>query len=209
MDYAEQLAMKLQAIEAAAAAYDGGEVAAAQTIAESLTAVFGASPPLLSHLGATYVKLVSSVPKPPYPQGKFAPLTDVSIDLSQSSGAMTGQAAGFPSPNFRPRLGSTRDARTVQAPDWWRAEPVFLVGHSKATRRDVARAASGATDGGAAHLAELLARAGWTGAKLSAFGESARVVPVRAAAAAAVRQVAHEVLHSPELLKLAGRATKV
>ncbi len=120
-----------------------GGLSAAPTIAERLEAIFGASPTLLSHLGGTYVKLVSSVRKPPYPPGKYAPLTEVTIDLGQSTGATTGQAAGFPAPGFRARLGSTRDDATVQTPDWWRSEPVFHVDHSKVTRRDVVQAARG------------------------------------------------------------------
>jgi len=210
MGHTDEFDGLLRTIEAAAAAIDAGDQAAARQAAEALLSVF--QPPagatsILSRLGGTYVKIVSAVSKPPYPQGKFAPLTDVLVDLN-SVGAATGQAAGFPPPTFRPRLGPTRNLRTVQAPDWWKSEPVFLVDHSKATRRDVVQTAAYASDAAASHLADLLTRAGWTGMSTSAFAEYTQHVPVRAAASAAVRQIVHEVLNSPEVLKLAGRNGK-
>ena len=205
MGYAEQLDETLRAIEAAVGTVDGGEHAAA----EALGTIFQATPSLLTLLGATYVKLASTVAKPPYPPGKYAPLTDVLIDIGGNAvGATTGQAAGFPAPTFRPRLGPMKGVRTVQAPDWWKAEPIFVVDHSKVTRRDVVQAASGSMGAGTSHLADLLLKAQWTGLSVSAFADYTRYVPVREAAGAAVRQIAHEVLHSPELLKLAGRTGK-
>lgn len=209
MGYAQQLDGHLRALEEAAEGYDAGDHSAASPAAEALTAVFQATPSLLSQLGATYIKVASTVSKPPYPQDKFAPLTEVFIELAGGAiGATTGQSAGFPAPSFRPKLGPTRGVRTVQAPDWWKAEPVFVVDHSKVTRRDVVEAAFGAIGGGTTHLADLLLKAQWTGLSVSPFADYTRHVPVREAAGAAVRQIVHEVLHSPELLKLAGRPVK-
>src|SRR5262245_23570743 len=100
MGYADELDGRLRAIEEAAAAIDAGDDGAAARAAEALLAVFQTGPggpSLLSRLNATYAKVASTVPKPPYPQGKFAPLTDVLIDLGAGpTRAATGQAAGFP-----------------------------------------------------------------------------------------------------------------
>ena len=206
--HAEQLGERLRAIESAANEFDAGDEAAASRTAEALVAIFhqtGAAPSLLSQLNATYVKVASSVPKPPYPHGKFAPLTEVVVDLGGGAErATTGQAAGFPPPTFRPRLGSAKGFRSVQAPNWWRNEPVLLVGHSRVTRRDVVLTAAGdGDDAGKSRLAELLANAGWVGLRASPYGEVIHDVPARAAAHALVRQIAHEVSQSPELRKLA------
>ena len=209
MGYAEQLDRRLREIEAAAAAFDEGDGTASARASGDLSAVFQAVPSLLSHLGATYVKVVSCVPKPPFPGGKFAPLTEVVMELGAGDfGSSTGQAGGFPPPRFQARLGPTRGLRSVQAPDWWKSEPVFLVDHSRVTRRDVVSAAAGETDGGGARLSDLLIKAGWIGMAATPYGDVARTVPLGQAAAAAVRQIAHEVLHSPDLLKLAGRPVK-
>ena len=138
-------------------------------------------------------------------------MTDVLMDLGAGPlRAATGQAAGFLPPRFRARLGPARGLRFVQAPDWWKNEPVFLVDHSKVTRRDAALslATAGGSEASVAHLSDVLVKAHWTGTSASPFGETTRHVPVRDAAGAAVRQMAHEVLASPELLKLAGRGGK-
>ncbi len=217
MGHADELAERLREIEAAARGFDARDEKAAATIAGALLAIFqpaDASPSLLSRLGATYVKVGSCVPKPPFPQDRFVPLTDVVVDLgSGAHSATTGQAAGYPPPRFQPRLGSPRGFRSVQAPDWWRNEPVMLVGHSRVTRRDAVSlltlAATGSDDNPArSHLAELLVNAGWIGVRISPFGETVQDVPVYAAARAVVRQIAHEVLNSPELKKLAGQAAR-
>jgi hypothetical protein len=96
----------------------------------------------------------------------------------------------------------------VQAPDWWKSEPVFLIDHSKVTRRDVVQAAVDSSETASRHLRDLLHKGHWCGCSVSPFGEYAWILPVREAAAAVVRQVVHEVLHSPDLLKLAGTAVK-
>jgi hypothetical protein len=208
MGHADELDDRLRAMESAAAAFDGGEAGASGRAAEALMAVFQESPPLLSRLGGTYVKLASAVPKSPYPPGKFAPMTEVLIDLAGPVGATTALATGYPPPGFRARLGPAKAFRATAAPDWWKSEPVFLCDHSKVTRRDAVQAAAGASDAAAEHLREVLHKAGWCGCSVSGVGQFTWVVPVREAAAAVVRQVVHEVLHSPELLKLAGRAVK-
>jgi hypothetical protein len=85
---------------------------------------------------------------------------------------------------------------------------VFLVDHSKATRRDIVLWASTRERPEAAPLTDLLVKAKLTGLRGTASGGFHTVVPATAAHSAAVRQIAHEVLNSPELLKLAGRTLK-
>jgi hypothetical protein len=82
--------------------------------------------------------------------------------------------------------------RQVQAPDWWGNEPVMIVQRKKVTRKAVVLGASHA-DSGSDGPGTMLA-------------ESAGPAPnVDEAHKAALRQMAYEVLKSPELLKLAGR----
>lgn len=184
-----------------------GDEAAVPLAAEALWAVFqgpGGEPALITRAGGTYTKLATSVPRPPYPQGKFAPLTDVRIELAGGlAGASTGQASGFPPPSFAPRLGPAKSFRFIQAPDWWKSEPIFLVDHSRVSRRDVVQGLLKGAEASDSHLGELLLKAGWTGMTASPYGELTRIVPLRAACLAAVRQMAHELSNSPELRKLA------
>src|SRR4051812_40961994 len=98
MGYAEELGERLRAIETSAREIDAGGAAAAVGAAEAILTIFHQSheaSSLLSHLNASYVKLASSVPKPPHPHDKFSPLTDVRIDLGGALSASTHQMSAF------------------------------------------------------------------------------------------------------------------
>jgi hypothetical protein len=209
----EQLDECLKRLEAGCQEFDAGNAGAARRIASALRAVFhqeGEAGSLLSRLSGTYTKLASTVAKPPYPPGLYAPLTEIMIDLGVSTHTVSsfGNAGGAEPPRLKARLGRADRFRHVQAPDWWKSEPAFLVDHSKATRRDVVVWASSQESTDASPLTPLLLKAKLTGLRGSASGGFHTVVPTSAAHAAALRQIAHEVLNSPELLKLAGRAGK-
>lgn len=209
----EQLDECLNQIEAGCREFDAGDAGAAARIAGALRSIFhqeGATGALLPRMSGTYTKLASTVGKPPYPHGLYTPLTEVSIDLGVATHTVSsfGNAGGVEPPRLTPRFGRADRFRQVQAPDWWKSEPAFLVDHSKATRRDIVLWASSKESPDASPLSALLVKARLTGLRGAASGGFHTVVPIAAAHAAAVRQIAHEVLNSPELLKLAGRSVK-
>lgn len=204
-EHRTQLDEHLRAIEAACREFDAGDPAGAARIAGEVVAVFqpaGAAPALLSRVGGTYARLASGVPKAPHPQHLFLPLVHVSQQMGPHGGyvvqASTGPAGLTEPPRCRAPLGRVASFRQVQAPDWWKTEPVMVIDHSKITRKDLAL---GAVAGEAEPIRE--------GRLLKIhipmnYGVTLEV-PWHDARCAALRQIAHELLGSPELLKLAGR----
>ena len=77
-------------------------------------------------------------------------------------------------------LESKKLTRVVQAPDWWGNEPALIEQGKKVTRKVIVLRASDEAGGGPTTNADH-------------------------AHAAVLRQMAYEVLKSPELMKLAGR----
>jgi hypothetical protein len=220
MDDRNRLEETLRSIEAQATAFDAGDLGAAVGIAEGLRAIFHASPlnpSLLSRLNATYTRIASSVPKPPYPDDRFLPLVQVQVDLTKVEGkvvqASTDLASIMGSPRFAPVLGAHRDYRQVQAPDWWKSEPVFILNHSRVTRKDLTLwAVSSGRDLPAGEtlpqLYEQLRGGKFVYVKLTMTGGGSVEAPVEDAQPAALRQVAHEIFKSGELRKLAGQVTR-
>lgn len=210
----------LRTIQDAAREFDAGQHAAASAIASGLIAIVHSTPEapsLLSQHNATYTRVASSVGKSPHPQDAYAPLTEILIDLVVHQPQVVMVAEGAASPGggmrFQPYLDRLRNLRQVQAPDWWRSESVFVMDHSRLTRRDVvlwvAAGASGADfDARFARLNEALMRrrAAQTGTPLY-YGHDFSLA-ARGPCFAALRQMAHEILNSPELLALAGRGKK-
>jgi len=204
-EHRTQLDEQLRAIEAGCRDVDAGDLAGATRIAAALAAVFqpvGAAPALLGRVGGTYARLASGVPKAPHPQQLFLPLVTVTHQMGPHGGyvlqASTGPAGLSEPPRCRAALGRVGSFRQVQAPDWWKNEPVMVIDHSKITRKDLAL---GAVAGEAEPIRE--------GRPLKIvvamnYGVSLEV-PLHSARCAALRQIAHELLGSPELLKLAGR----
>ena len=206
----DELDGRLKEIETACKEFDSGDLAAGSRIALALRSIFhqdvgSNQAPLISRLAGTYTKLASSVVKPPYPAGLYSPLFDIEIDLgamSQHVVSSSGNSGGIEPPKLRPRLGRADKFRQVQAPDWWKSEPVFLIDHSKVTRRDVMVGSSG-PDAASSPFVPLLIKGRITGLRGLSQGGFQQVVPLAEATAAASRQIAHEVLNSPELKKLA------
>jgi hypothetical protein len=219
MDDHSQLDEELRTLAALAGAYDAGDPGAAVPIAEALRRVFqsspaAATPPLLARLGATYTRVASSVPKPPYPDDRFMPLVSVRVDLTAADGrviqASTDLSTIMGSPRFSPVLGAVREFRQVQAPDWWRSEPVFVLGRSRVTRRDLALWAvsrgGGVPDGERLpQVYEQLRRGRPVYLKLTLSSGAPLDVPLDDAHPAALRQVAYEVSRSAALRNLAAR----
>lgn len=217
IDPRQALDEQLREIEAASREFDAGQPASATRIAAVLKAIFhpeGTAPSLLSRLGGTYTRLASTVPKTGHPDRLFVPLVRITLDLKNQFGvvfeATTGPTGLSSVPVARPALGKVSSFRQVQAPDWWKNEPVFIIDHSRLTRRDLAL--WGCRPEGEADAAEKLPkvleelRSGLPVALKfeGAYGIEVEA-PLRQAAFAAIRQLAHEILGSPEFVKLSGR----
>jgi hypothetical protein len=132
-------------------------------------------------LKARFIRLSTSVEKPPYPQEWYSPMAEIEKKFSfppiHTAARPQDQPIVEP-PTYRPMLERKKLTRQVQAPDWWGNEPAIIRQGKKLTRKVIVLAATDeavavTTKPDAAHLAAL-------------------------------RQMAHEVLKSPELLKLAG-----
>jgi hypothetical protein len=196
--FVEQLDQQLRDIEASAREYDAGNKDAAIRIARCLRQIFdhtAKSTSLLAQLQARFTRLLSSVDKPPYPQERYSPLAEIEVKFTFPAihtGARPQNQPIVDPPAYRPMLERKKLTRQVQAPDWWGNEPVMIVQRKKVTRKAIVLGTS----------------AGETGSDGpgTMLGESPGSAPkVDDAHFAALRQMAYEVLKSPELLKLAGR----
>lgn len=220
MDQQNPLDEEMRLLEASARGFDEGDVGEAVRIAESLWRIFHQSPastPCLSRMGATYARVSSSVPKPPHPQNVFLALVNVTIELNAFETQVVQTTISPPeplgSPRFTPVLGKVREFRSVQAPDWWKNEPVFIIDHSRVTRKDLALWAvcrNGELPEGEKlpRVYEAIQQGKAVSAAIPMANGAVVNVPFRDAHLAALRQMAYEVLRSPELLKLAGRGRK-
>ena len=181
-DFVEQLDKQLRDIETSAREYDAGNKDAAIQIATSIRAIVhqtAQSTSLLAALRAPLIRLSTSVGKPPYPQESYSPLAEIEGKFEFPAIDVGARPSSVIEPTrFRPLLENKKLTRQVQAPDWWGNEPVIIVGGKKVTRKVIVLGAtnSGATD-----------------------------TKANNAHIAALRQMAYELLKSPELLKLAGR----
>jgi hypothetical protein len=217
VDFTKQLDKQLRYIETSATAYDSGDTDEAIRIATSLRVIFHqtkSSTALLSHLKATFIRIMTSVPKPPYPRGWFSPLAyvgaEVHIPEPHRKECSKYQPSSFIGPPiYKPFLSGRRLVRQVQSPDWWSGEPAIILHQKKTTRRDIVLWASN-KDGGAhveaqlpfdyVHLSDCLKLGMGCDPTAEMTFATAKEAPL-----ALLRQMAHEVLHSAELLRSAGR----
>ena len=213
-DFVAQLNKQLDFIERSAAAYDHGARTEAVRIATALRVLFHQGPrstSLITHLGAADIELVSGCVDPPAKDDKpgvvhvrfFCNLTDLSI------GAKHGQGIA----EFTPKLDNHRGKHLARLARWWTGEPVYVwdmlrsrTGQSEFTRADIVLAAAD-KDGGA-HVDKvrepfyaLLQDGAGLNVVVNVNGIQYHVSP-RDAALAAIRQMAHEVLHSPALAQV-------
>jgi hypothetical protein len=197
VDFVRQLAEQLNSMEASAREYDAGNPDEAIRIARGLAAIFHLTPEsqsLLASLQARLTRVLTSVEKPPYPHDWYSPLAEAQGQFQfpeiHAGASRTSQAITVVgSQRFQPLLDRKKLSRQVQAPEWWGNEPVIILRGKKTTRKDIVLRASG-RDGG----------------RLSDKDPGTAETEVGAGGAAALRQMAYEVLRSPELLKLAGIA---
>ena len=181
-NFVEQLDKQLRDIETFAGEYDEGNKDAAIKIATSLREIFhhtGQSTSLLAHLRGRFIRLMTSVEKPPYPQDSYSPMAEIEGKFQFPAIHVGAQpVTAVEPPKYRPMLERKKLTRQVQAPDWWGNEPAIIQHGKKATRKVIA---------------------------LWAADAAGPDIKTRGAYVAALRQMAYEVLKSSDLLKLAGR----
>jgi hypothetical protein len=225
VDFVRQLDKQIRYIEASARGYDAGEKDEAIRIATSLRVIFHHNPnkrdpskgsiSLLAHLQARYTRILTSVGGPPYdndywPMGQIKSSFHVPEHHSKDCPHYEPiRAVGEPS--FVPWLGLRPLRRQVQATDWWASEPAIIQHGKKSHRKDVVLWAAN-KDGGAHVDAELpedyLHLSNCLRVHISVGGAGADRIEMKPDDVhfALLRQMAHEVLKSPELLRLAGRS---
>jgi hypothetical protein len=184
VNFVQQLLEQVELIEASARAFDAGNKDAANQIARSLRAIFhqtASSNSLLAEVRGRFIRLLTSVEKPPYPQDWYSPMAEIEGKFHFPAIHVGAQPSSVKEPpRFRPMLESKKLTRQVQAPDWWGNEPALIEQGKKVTRKVIVLRASDEAGGGPTTNADH-------------------------AHAAVLRQMAYEVLKSAELMKLAGR----
>ena len=218
VDFVRQLDRQLRYIETSAREYDQGNKEEAIRIATNLRVIFhntAASTSLLAHLQARLTKIMTTLGGPPYPRDSFLPMGSIRINMKNQHVHSKDCLCYEPlelskQPTFEPWLDKKPLARQVQATDWWSSEPVIILHGRKSLRKDVVLWAAN-KDGGAhvdaalpedyLHLSSCISVAvhvpGGEDEKVEGKPDDVHF--------ALLRQMAHEVLRSPELHKLAGR----
>jgi hypothetical protein len=199
MDFKEQLGKQLRFLQTSCERYDAGDKDESIRIAQSLRVIFHNtrhSTSLLSHLGRTGLRLLSTSVDIPHGAGYWANLTKITLspvlELAE----------------YVPKLDTTDHRRWVNLTEWWRNEFVYLVGSMVITRRELVLGAAN-TDGGA-HVADsygfkyekILEGAGWK-MTLNPDNGASKELTFKYGHLAALRQMGYEVLNSPDLLLLA------
>ena len=207
LSYAEHLDKQLRFLETSCREYDAGNFDEAIRIATALRVMFhntDRSTSLLVYLGATSINMLSTAGRRksnPNSNGYWPALVHIDIDMARKT--VTAR------PTFNDRLAAHR---VLPFSAWWDSDVIFAAAHRKIKRnRLVVDAAN--KDGGA-HVdnkAALDYRFFQNGAGFSFSVERASGERVEShlvnAHQACLRQLAHEVFNSPELLKLAGRVS--
>ncbi len=201
INFAQQLGKQLSFIETSAREYDRGYKNEAIRIATALRVIFHQTPrstSLLTHMNATGIELLSTSDPNPAHSGFCNNVTNVMLNPFNLD--MWAEAW----------LDRARTKKSVLFNDWWSNEIIFSLGKIVVTRRELALWAAN-KDGGAHVDASPdvdfeRVKNGmdftWT---LEWPDGSKHILKCRDLELAALRQFGHDVLNSPELLKLGGR----
>jgi hypothetical protein len=204
LDLANQLEKQLRFLETSCREYDTGNLDEAIRIATALRVIFhhtASSTSLLVHLAASSTRMLSTcgTRKSDDPRGYWLGFIKVSMDV--------GKQTLWCEPLF-----STKPSmhRVVPFTAWWDSETVYFGGGRKIRRKTVVLDAAN-KDGGAhidAHIPGNYqffldgAEFSFSVDTVNGSRTDSRLVNVHLAC---LRQIAHEVFNSPEILKLAGR----
>jgi hypothetical protein len=198
VDFQAQLAKQFAFIETSCREYDSGNLDEAFRIATALRVIFhqtGSSISLLQHLGATTIDMLSTWGSIALDKTPIPALTNIELDLNP--------------PSFKcvPKLTTT--GRFVARDYWWQGEPILVRGTKKIKRKSFVL--WGANKDGGAHVdaslpadyQEILDGVGWS--MQQNFNLTVeRTLNLENGAVATLRQMACEVMHSPQLRRLAG-----
>lgn len=204
MDHPARLKQHLDLLETLCRDYDAGSRDEAIRLAAPMSGIFhhsGRMTSLLAQLGKGYISLLTTCTKKPE---------------SSPGTSWTGLVAWELNPETMvfdcvPKFDATKKThRYVKVDYWWDSEAICQVEHVKVRRRDLILHAANA--GGEAHVEEtfppqnrwLLEGNGWR-TMIRPLPGPEREILLYHALPAALRQIAHEVLNSPELRSLAGR----
>jgi hypothetical protein len=208
MDFHAQLNKQLDFLTTSCAAYDAGSKDEGVRIATSLRVLFHQtrnSTSLLTYLHAQNITLLSTC-EGVRPGARFWPnITDIRLIPPHLVA------------EFIPKLDTAKSKRYVHFRTWWDREPIYVTHHKgrriSLTRRDIALAAAN-TDGGAhvdsalgAEYEYILEGAGWSMTWNPEDGSPSTEVKFQYAHLSALRQMAYEVLHSPDVLRLRDSST--
>jgi hypothetical protein len=194
-DFSVKLAQQHEFMQNSCRAYDTGSKAEAIRIATIIRVLFHdsrRSTSLLTHLGATGVRVLSAVPA--RPAG--------AIDYFFGMGA--GELRDDGSVELVPNFDTGPPGRMMAAKDWWQ-QPVFALRTGETlTRRDIVLAAAN-QDGGAyvdtevAPAYSALATNGAGGTRYRVVGDHLELDNSRNLHWVSLRQMAYELLESPAL----------
>jgi hypothetical protein len=202
-DFKAHLARQLRFLERSARDFDQGHTDEAFRIATALRVIFRqtrVTTSLLSHLGAPNVLIRSTVPdfKSMFPD--MPPLEEMEDVYFVSMATPTISDKG----ELRPKLEEQDSDRMIPADKWW--DEVFTSFDGKSHRRSGLVLAACEKDGGAHVDADL--PAGYAALKapgaVGTFYYGGGWTEIEDAHLVFLRSMAFEVLHSPELRKLAG-----
>ena len=196
-DFRQHLKRQLGFLERSCASYDAGhkdEAIRIATIIRVLVHNTKASTSLLKHLNATTINLLSTTTEPSPQTVSF-----VGLGMMRVGG---GKSEYFPQLGDGPPIN-----QPVPMSKWW-DQVVMVLNGQRISRRDIVLAAAN-KDGGA-HVDSKLSAEYEALAKYGAVGtfvyqtQGQRVeAPIQDAHLVSLRQLGYELLHSPELLKLA------
>jgi hypothetical protein len=202
VNFNDHLARQLKSLETSCREYDSGNRDEAIRMATPLRVIFhqdSHSTSLMTHLGAGFLRLLSTSTKMPKnnPSGCWFALVQWELDP---------QNCIF---RCRPKFDATRVShRDLLLDDWWGTDPIYRFGHKKIRRKDLVLVAAD-KDGGCQADSELphdyrwlIDGAGW---KMNVRPDNGpeREVVLHDAHLAALRQIAHEVFNSRAILNLA------
>jgi hypothetical protein len=201
--FAEQLGKQFSLLEASCRQYDAGDHDQALCIADAVRTIFhttGASTSLLTHLRATHINLLSTCGKRPSddPSGYWPGFVQIVAGVGQ----VTLQC--LPNLSSRPAVH-----RMVPFASWWGGEVVYYGGGRRYKRKNFILSSAG--EEGQHVDATLPPEYEWMleGAGFSFSVDRANGIKSESRLPnphlACLRQIAHEVFQSPELLKLAGK----
>jgi hypothetical protein len=206
--FEDQLRRQLRFLERSSAAYDGGFQDEAIRIATCIRVLIhdtSRSTSLLNHLAATGIRLLSTCMDIRRMLGGSDPFYAGARMQHFNGMALFGEGG------YRTKLGNGPVHECLRVDDWWDQTVYVLDANNHLSRRDIVICAAN-RDGGA-HVDErltpdyeLLITAGSLGVLVSQNQGERMGQPISNGHFLALRQMAYELLNSPELVALAAQA---